>query len=148
MASFGCTHAQRSASQIHILSEDAEGVGAALGLGGAGDNICQEELEKCMTLCWEKSQWPYPHNPKQAGWYYKRCSTDCNKDFKECEEEYEEAARERGKKLRFSRMNEAIAWLRAHKAEVALGTIVIVAGITFVLTTGGSGALLLTPLAL
>ncbi|HEX5754477.1 MAG TPA: hypothetical protein VFZ09_50300 [Archangium sp.] len=148
MAGAGCAHAQRTEARIHVISEDAVGVGEMLGHGGSGDAICQEELEKCMTLCWEKSQWPYPHNPKQAGWYYKRCTTDCNKDFTDCEEEYEEAAREREKKLKFSRMNEAIEWIRAHKNEVALGTVVIVAGITFVLTTGGSGALILAPLAL
>jgi hypothetical protein len=45
-------------------------------------------------------------------------------------------------------VNEAIVWIREHKAEVALGTVVIVAGVAFVLTTGGSGALILAPLAL
>jgi hypothetical protein len=44
--------------------------------------------------------------------------------------------------------SEAVDWLRNHKAEIALGTIVLVAGIAFVLTTGGSGALILAPLAL
>ncbi len=56
--------------------------------------------------------------------------------------------REAEKKLEFSRMNEAIGWIRDHKAEVVLGTVVIVAGVAFVLTTGGSGALVLAPLAL
>jgi hypothetical protein len=101
-----------------------------------------------MTLCWEKKQWPYPHSKEQAGWYYKRCTADCNQAFKKCEEEYEEAARTREEKLKFSRMDEAIEWIRAHKAEVALGTIVVVAGVAFILTTGGSGALILAPLAL
>jgi len=148
MASIGCAHAQRSESRIHVISEDAEGVGVALGRGGAGDDICQKELEKCMNICWEKHRWPYPHNKQQTGWYYKRCTADCNQEFKECEEEYEEAVREREKKLKFSRMNEAIEWIRVHKAEVALGTVVVVAGVAFVLTTGGSGALILAPLAL
>jgi uncharacterized membrane protein len=63
-----------------------------------------------------------------------------------CEEEQEEAARE--EKPEFSRINEAIEWLRAHKAEVAIGTVIIVAGVAFIVTTGGSGALILVPLAL
>jgi hypothetical protein len=45
-------------------------------------------------------------------------------------------------------MDEALDWLKSHKTEVALGTVVIVAGVAFVLTTGGSGALILAPLAL
>jgi hypothetical protein len=148
MASAGCTHIQRPESRVHVISESAEGAGTEAGTGGAGDDICQQELEKCMNSCWEKKQWPYPHNKEQAGWYYKRCTADCNREFVECEEDHEEAARQREKKLEFSRMNEALEWLRAHKAEVALGTIVIVAGVAFVVTTGGSGLLLLAPLSL
>jgi hypothetical protein len=144
----GCIHAQRPEPRIHVVSEDAAGVGDTLGSGGAGDDTCQQELEKCMKLCWEKTPWPYPHNKQQAGWYYKRCTTDCNKAFNACEEEREEAERAQEKKLQFSRMDEALEWLRDHKAEVALGTVVVVAGAAFVLTTGGSGALLLVPLAL
>ena len=148
MASYGCAHSQRPDSRIYVVSEEAAGVGAALAIGGAGDDICQKELEKCMHVCWEKHQWPYPHNRQQSGWYYKRCTTDCNQAFKVCEEEHEQSESARGKKIEFSRMKEALAWLRAHKTEVALGTVVVVAGVAFVLTTGGSGALILAPLAL
>jgi hypothetical protein len=62
----------------------------------------------------------------------------------ECERENEKRARE----LKFSRVDEAIDWIRNHKAEVALGMIVIIAGTAFVITTGGTGALILAPLAL
>ncbi len=101
-----------------------------------------------MELCWKKKNWPYPHNKKQSGWYHERCEHDCNEEFKKCEEEQEEVAREREKRLKFSRMDEAIDWIRNHKAEVAIGTVFIIAGVAFILTTGGSGALILTPLAL
>ncbi len=94
-SSVGCAHVLYPESRIYVISENSEGVGTALGSGGAGDDICQEALEKCMKLCWQKHQWPYPHNKKQSGWYYKRCTADCNKEFVECEEEYEEAVRER-----------------------------------------------------
>lgn len=62
----------------------------------------------------------------------------------ECEKSNEKQARE----LKFSRVDEALDWIRSHKAEVALGTVVIIAGVAFVITTGGSGALILAPLAL
>jgi hypothetical protein len=148
MACAGCAHRQRPESRVYVVSENAEGVGAALASGGAGGHDCQKQHEECVELCWKKKNWPYPHNKKQSGWYHERCEHDCNEEFKKCEEEQEEIAREREKRLKFSRMDEAIDWLRNHKAEVALGTVVIVAGVAFVLTTGGSGALLLTPLAL
>ncbi|WP_309896165.1 hypothetical protein [Archangium sp.] len=62
----------------------------------------------------------------------------------ECEKANEKKARE----LKFSRVDAAIEWIREHKAEVALGTVVIIAGVAFVVTTGGAGALILAPLAL
>ncbi|WP_224364724.1 hypothetical protein [Hyalangium versicolor] len=62
----------------------------------------------------------------------------------ECEEEKEKKANE----LKFSRVGEAIDWIGNHKAEVALGMVVIIAGTAFVITTGGTGALILVPLAL
>jgi len=62
----------------------------------------------------------------------------------ECERANENKARE----LKFSRVDEAIEWIRNHKAQVALGTVVIIAGVAFFITTGGSGALVLAPLAL
>ncbi|MFE8597651.1 hypothetical protein [Archangium violaceum] len=148
MAGVGCTHAQRPEAKAHFVSGDTEGVGAALASGGAGGHDCQKEHEECVKRCWNKKNWPYPHNIKQSGWYLERCEHDCRVEFNECEKEQEEAARERARKLEFSRMNEAVEWIRAHKTEVALGTIVTVAGVAFVLTTGGSGALILAPLAL
>ncbi|EPX63543.1 hypothetical protein D187_005949 [Cystobacter fuscus DSM 2262] len=50
--------------------------------------------------------------------------------------------------MKFSHMDEAIDWIKNHKAEVAIGTVVIVAGVAFVLSTGGSGTLILAPLVL
>ena len=118
VASIGFAHTQRPENQIYVVSEDASGVS------------------------------PWPHNQEQAGSYYKRCTSDCRAQYNECVEEQEEAERERAKKLDFRRMDQAIAWLREHKTEVALGTLIVVGGVTFVLMTGGSGALILAPLAL
>lgn len=147
LTSAGCAHTRRPESRVHIISETAEGVGTSLGRGGAGGHDCQKEHEECIERCWKK-RYPWPHNKPQSGWYHERCEHDCNEEFKKCEEEQEETERARREKLKFSRMDEAIDWIRNHKAEVALGTVVIVAGVAFVLTTGGAGALILAPLAL
>ena len=145
MASVGCAHTQQPEHRIHVISEDTRGVGSSLGTGGAGDRDCQAEHEECFRKCWRKSHPPYPH--KHDEWYYKRCTADCGKAFNECVDEQEEEARE-AKKREFRSVDQAIEWIRNNKAEVALGTIIVVAGVTFILTTGGSGALILAPLAL
>jgi hypothetical protein len=141
MASGGCAHTQAPEPRVYFISEDAGGI------GGSGAYDCDSEFKHCMKRCWDK-RYPWPHSKPQAGWYHERCEQDCNKEYNECEEEREKEEAERRKKLKFSRMDEAIDWLRNHKAEVALGTVVIVAGVAFVLTTGGAGALVLVPLAL
>ena len=61
----------------------------------------------------------------------------------------QERLEETGKKrLEFSNIDRALAWLRQHKTEVAIGTVVVVAGVVFIVATSGAGALLLVPLAL
>jgi hypothetical protein len=55
----------------------------------------------------------------------------------------------RPRPLAFPDMKAAKDWLASHKTEVLVGTIVVVvvAGATFVVVTGGAGALVLVPLA-
>lgn len=66
----------------------------------------------------------------------------------ECVEEQEQLERERKKDRHFSNIDSALEWLRNHKTEVAIGAVVVVAGVAFVVATGGGGALILAPLAL
>jgi hypothetical protein len=143
LASVGCAHSQRPERRVYVISEDASGVGTALGTGGSGFRNCDTEQNQCYEECWNADPLPYPHTERD-GWYRQYCTSECLKLFMECEKENEKKARE----LKFSRVDDAIGWIKSHKAEVALGTIVIIAGVAFVITTGGSGALILAPLAL
>lgn len=148
----GCGHAKPAhglSARTYVIDEDASGVGGALGTGGSGYD-CDDELSKCFTRCWESSRQPYPH-VEHNEWYYEYCTRECRKQYMQCVEEQEKEEAERLKKrppLEFSSLDKACDWIRAHKAEVALGTVVIVAGAAFIIATGGSGALLLAPLAL
>ncbi|NNB90825.1 hypothetical protein HJC10_31735 [Corallococcus exiguus] len=65
----------------------------------------------------------------------------------DCIEDVARASR-KGSELRFSNLDGALDWLRTHRTEVAIGTVVVIAGVAFVVATGGSGALILAPLAL
>lgn len=67
----------------------------------------------------------------------------------ECVNEEEQWEAERKKKeLHFLDVATALSWLRSHKTEFMIGTVVVAGGVSFVIATGGSGALLLVPLAL
>ncbi|HEX8439324.1 hypothetical protein [Archangium sp.] len=151
VACAGCGHVRpaEGKAQTYVVDEDATGVGSALAMGGAGYD-CDGELATCFTRCWEASRQPYPHTEHNE-WYYEYCTKKCRKEYMQCIEELEKEEAERVKKrppLEFSTLDKARDWIRAHKAELALGTVVIVAGTTFILVTGGTGALLLVPLAL
>ncbi|CAM3189049.1 hypothetical protein G4177_33620 [Corallococcus sp. ZKHCc1 1396] len=51
-------------------------------------------------------------------------------------------------KLEFESLQQARDWLREHKTEVALGTLVVIGSTGFILTIGAAGTLILAPLAL
>lgn len=146
VASAGCAHSHRPEPRNYVVAESASGVGSALGTGGAGFRDCDAEHIECFDACWNTTPLPYPYT-RRDGWFREYCTRRCREEYVRCEKENEKRAREL-KELKFSRVEDAIEWLNDHKAEVALGTIVIIAGVAFVLTTGGAGALILAPLAL
>ncbi|MFL5351986.1 hypothetical protein [Archangium sp.] len=143
VASTGCAHVQQPERRIYVISEDTRGVGTALGIGGSGFRNCDAEQNACYDDCWKSEPLPYPQTDRD-GWLRRHCTSKCLKEFMECEKANEQKARE----LKFSRVDDAIEWIRNHKAQVALGTVVVIAGVAFVITTGGSGALILAPLVL
>lgn len=135
--------------QAYVIDADARGVGSALATGGSGYD-CDDELNRCFKKCWESSRQPYPHMTHDE-WYYEYCTRECRKEYMECVKELEKEEAERAKKkrpLEFTSIEAARAWIRSHKSQISLGTVVVVAGAAFVLATGGSGALILAPLAL
>ncbi|OJT17496.1 hypothetical protein BO221_45025 [Archangium sp. Cb G35] len=50
--------------------------------------------------------------------------------------------------MEFTAMDEAIDWLKRHRQEVLVGTIVTAAGATFIVVSAGAGVLVLAPLVL
>jgi hypothetical protein len=141
VAGLGCSHVQSPMkSQIYVISEEAPGV------GGSSGTDCDQEQVDCFEGCWNARDLPYPHI-KRDEWYYKYCTKKCREEYVECIKEKEKMSQE-APRLAFASMDSALDWLRAHKASLIIGTVVAVAGVSFVVATGGSGALLLVPVAL
>ncbi|HLM43630.1 MAG TPA: hypothetical protein VK458_07170, partial [Myxococcaceae bacterium] len=79
------------------------------------------------------------------------CTKTCREVFNECVKELEERERQESQKkaLHFPTVNAAIDWIREHKTEVAVGTVVVVAGVIaapYVVAIAAGGALVLAPL--
>jgi hypothetical protein len=137
----GCSHARPQVERrIYVISEEAPGI------GGSGGHDCEQEQIDCFDRCWNAKERPYPH-VKRDEWYYKYCTKKCREEYLECLKEVEKAVGEKSE-LRFTRMDAALDWLGKHKTELVVGTVVVVAGVVFVIATGGSGALILVPVVL
>jgi hypothetical protein len=144
MAGAGCAHTRMPERRGYVIAEDAGGV------GGSGGHDCDDEHIKCFDRCWNRAP-PLTSIKKGSGMHNEYCTRICREEYMDCidEQEQEQGQRERkATKLRFSNTEAALGWLRSHKSEVALGTVVVVAGVAFIVATGGTGALILAPLAL
>lgn len=152
LASAGCAHTQPPERRVYVIDEDASGVGSHVenGTGGAGaDAYCNEIQKQCFNKCMRRKP-EYPVAEKRSGAHYRQCNEKCFKVFLQCLKEQEELERQESQKqeLHFPTMNAALDWLREHKTEVALGTIVVVAGVAaapYVIALMG-GALVLAPM--
>ncbi|WP_217443410.1 hypothetical protein [Myxococcus sp. CA051A] len=88
---------------------------------------------------------------KGSGMHHEHCTKTCREEFTRCIEAQAELEKQDSRKteLHFPTVVAALEWLREHKAEVAVGTIVIVAGVIaapYVVAIAAGGALVLAPL--
>jgi hypothetical protein len=152
-ASVGCAHTQPPERKVYVISEDANGVGSNVerGTGGSGaEAYCNEMEKQCFTKCWRRKP-KIDTIPKGKGRHHEYCTTLCQEEFNKCVKELEERERQESQKkeIHFPTMDAALDWLRAHKTEVAVGTVVVVAGVIaapYVVAIAAGGALILAPL--
>ncbi|REG37609.1 hypothetical protein ATI61_101596 [Archangium gephyra] len=100
---------------------------------------CDQEHHECYQGC-KKRKPPYP---------YKRNSPEhidyCNKT---CLSGYMECLKATGQHpVQFMGMNDAINWLKRHRKELLVGTVIVAAGVALVVVSSGAGVVVLAPLA-
>ncbi|AKJ04313.1 Hypothetical protein AA314_05939 [Archangium gephyra] len=49
--------------------------------------------------------------------------------------------------VQFMGMNDAINWLKRHRKELLVGTVIVAAGVALVVVSSGAGVVVLAPLA-
>ncbi len=101
---------------------------------------CDKEQIECFRRCWKKK----PPSPIERGGpsHYSHCQNTCREAYEECLELNERHA------LEFSAMDDAIDWLKRHRQELLVGTLITAAGVTFIVVSAGAGVLVLAPLVL
>lgn len=105
---------------------------------------CEDERDACVDTCLKSlsgSAWSHA----SKGSKFKICDEKCRPAYLDCCE-----LREQKEVLKFPLVDDAVDWLKRHRKEVLVGTIVVIAGITFVVIVVGTGgtALLLAPAVL
>lgn len=103
-----------------------------------GSRDCAAEQIACFKKCWNsKPPWPRKRGGAQ---HHNYCTEKCLQEYMQCVKEME------AQPLMFPDMKTAQDWLERNKREVLVGSIVLVAGVAFVIGTAGVGVLVLVPL--
>ncbi|OJT16832.1 hypothetical protein BO221_47885 [Archangium sp. Cb G35] len=102
---------------------------------------CEEELHACYQDCMSR---PLPPGygsvkiPRKAGGKAEWCNKKCLQPYNDCCRLRELEAH------RFETIGPAVEWAKQHRKQILTGTIIIIAGVTFV-ACGGPGILILAP---
>lgn len=99
---------------------------------------CADQKSACMTRCLNNPKPPYPALKKGDRAHFALCHKRCFKAFMDC-------IRKAGLLQEFSVLDAAMAWVKSHGKEI-VGTIVVIGGIAYIVSTSGSGALVLVVL--
>ncbi|WNG47066.1 hypothetical protein F0U60_25270 [Archangium minus] len=122
--------------QALIRSRDS----GPIALTARRDRDCDKEQIECFRRCWKRKP-PYPY--KRGGHdHHAFCENTCREAYDDCLKLNELHA------LEFTVMDDAIDWLRSHRQQLLVGTLVTVAGVTFIVVSAGAGVLILAPLVL
>lgn len=109
---------------------------------------CEAERDGCEEMCrasLKGRNWTHA----SAGSKNDICVARCRPAFLDCSR-LKEAAEAGTLRVRFPAVDSAVAWLKQHRHEIVVGTVVVIAGIAFVVVVAGSGgaALVLAPAVL
>ena len=104
---------------------------------------CDQEQIDCHRSCMRRKL-PAPHQyiPRGDPRQNQICRDRCLPPYLDCVDAQKAQA------LRFPAVDGAIDWLKEYRTELLVGTVVVIAGVTFVVVSAGAGLLVLTPLAL
>lgn len=124
-------HASTSVAPGHIV------------LAAAQKRDCHEEYLQCHRDCKSARLPPgYGHIPRGSARHDSFCWEKCKQPYLDCEKLQELQARE------FTDQGGAIDWLKRNYKGVLVGSLVVIAGVTFVVVSAGAGLVVLAPAVL
>ncbi len=104
---------------------------------------CEQEREACEDMCRAGLKGPdWSH--MTSGSKREHCRDVCRRPSLDCNRLKEQAERE---VVKFHAIDEAVDWAKRNSGKLLAGTVIVIAGVTFVVVVGASGGavLLLAP---
>jgi hypothetical protein len=105
---------------------------------------CEEERDRCEEMCkasLKGRNWTHASGGSKA----QICRERCRPAYQDCSQ-----LREQADAVKFPVTDKAVDWLKRHREELLVGTIIVIAGVAFAVVVVGSGgtALVLVPAVL
>jgi hypothetical protein len=101
---------------------------------------CDQEQIDCFSRCWQQD--PPEGYRRHKREHYAYCQEECLRAYMDCLKATGQYS------LEFKGMNEALDWLKRHRREIAVGSIIVAAGVAFVAVSAAGGVLILAPVVL
>jgi hypothetical protein len=140
------THFRRQAESHELVLQGqafSGGVDGRIVFAATRERDCHAEYLECLNEC-ESSGLPpgFEHIERGGAAHSRYCRDRCRQPYLDCEELQELRAR---KPHRFMSVDDALDWLKRNRRAVLVGSVVVIAGVTFVVVSAGAGAVVLAP---
>jgi len=106
---------------------------------------CDQENQDCYRNCMRRPlapEYESYESPRKSGGKSEFCRKECQQAYDDCLE------LERLRPREFSAADGAADWLKRHRTVVLAGSVVVIAGVAFVVISAGAGLIILAPVAL
>ncbi|ATB38355.1 hypothetical protein CYFUS_003789 [Cystobacter fuscus] len=143
------THSWQSTDSVtrfpYQRQPDTGGQAGRLVPVAARQRDCDEENRACYQECMAR---PLPRgygsftSPRKSGGKSEFCRRSCQQAYNDCLE------LEKLRPQEFTSMDSAVDWLKRHRMDVLAGSIIVIAGVTFVVVSAGAAAVVLAPVVL
>lgn len=103
---------------------------------------CDREFDECVNKCMNRPLAPgYGHitSNRKKGGKEAYCREQCWQPYRDCQEV------EKLRPQEFTAIDSATDWLKRHHKAILVGSVVIIAGVAFVVVSAGAGLIILAP---
>jgi hypothetical protein len=102
---------------------------------------CDQEHIDCYQQCMKRRP-PYRYAPRGSHTHIRHCTTTCLEEYMDCLETQKHQA------LQFPAVDGLMEWLKRHRKDLLVGSVVVIAGVAFVVVSAGAGLFVLAPVVL